>query len=105
MKATTLRQQAQSGVLNLEEACLYLGFTPYFIRKLIRSRRIPFIQLGRAYFFRRASLDSFLAAQEASNVVPQTAPATLPHPMPAMVPEAQPATPPRGIIRAVPENL
>ena len=57
---------AQPRLLRITEAARYLGTTPWFIRSLIWSRSIPFLQLGKRHLIDVHDLDIYIEAQKAS---------------------------------------
>lgn len=103
-------EQNPSIVMDLQTASEFLGISPYLLRRLTRERIIPFVQLGKQYYYRKETLTSFLAKQEAANLaVPEgstTSPtpihATVPEPHSAVAPTASRPTLPRGIRRVQP---
>jgi excisionase family DNA binding protein len=58
----------QRGLLNYEEAALYLSTAPRHVRKLWQSRCSAAVKVGRCVRFQVAALDVFIAA----NRVPPT---------------------------------
>ncbi|MHB9133647.1 MAG: helix-turn-helix domain-containing protein [Armatimonadota bacterium] len=114
--STVSVQTENTGLLEMKQACQYLHISDYLLRKLVRQRRIPCLQLGRAYYFRKQALDNFVADEERASIsqgetpslplltdpstIPQAEPATSPQAEPATSPQAQPATDQTGI-RAV----
>lgn len=49
--------------LTVEQAAEYLNITDYFVRRLIRERRIPFVKVGRLVRLRRTDIDDYLAGR------------------------------------------
>lgn len=102
--STSVNQAASRGLLELREACEYLRISDYLIRKLIHEQRIPNLKLGRAYYFRRESLDAFLADQERARVSSDVPMATVPQAAPTVAPTSLPVSRREGL-RKVPQNL
>lgn len=46
--------------LNAAEAASYLGVTERFVRKLVETRRIAYLKVGRLVRFQAADLDAYL---------------------------------------------
>jgi len=55
-------------VIDLKTASKLLGITPFLMRKITKERRVPFLQFGKQYFYRRAALADFLHEQEETNM-------------------------------------
>jgi excisionase family DNA binding protein len=50
--------------LPLPKAAEYSGLTVWTLRNLIWDRKIPFLQVGRAYLILRDDIDSYLNSQK-----------------------------------------
>lgn len=61
---TTEQITAQTHWLGIEAAAKHLGVSISYIRKLVRTRRIPFTRVGdKVLRFERGALDNWMAAQ------------------------------------------
>jgi excisionase family DNA binding protein len=54
----------QPRLLRVAEAARYLGATPWFIRSLIWSHSIPFLQLGKRHLIDVRDLDAYVDSQK-----------------------------------------
>jgi excisionase family DNA binding protein len=52
-------------LLRVQQAADYLSATPWFIRSLIWSRSIPFLQLGKRHLIDVRDLDDYVDSQKA----------------------------------------
>jgi excisionase family DNA binding protein len=50
-------------LLTIFEAADYLGVTERWMRAAIAERRIPFVKVGKLIRYRKADLESYIAAQ------------------------------------------
>ena len=55
---------AQPRLLRVAEAARYLSATPWFIRCLIWSRSIPYLQLGKRHLIDVRDLDTYVDSQK-----------------------------------------
>ena len=53
-------------LLRVHQAAEYLSVTPWFIRSLIWSRSIPFLQFGKRHLIDVRDLDAYIDAQKAA---------------------------------------
>lgn len=49
-------------LLDVNDVAARLGVTERFVRRLIATRRIPYVKVGRLVRFRAEDIDRFLAA-------------------------------------------
>ena len=63
---TVPESKAAPRLLRIAEAARYLSATPWFIRSLIWSRSIPFLQLGKRHLIDVRDLDSYVDSQKAA---------------------------------------
>jgi excisionase family DNA binding protein len=67
---TTEQITAQTKWLGIEAAARHLGLSISYIRKLVRTRRIPFTRVGdKVLRFDRGALDNWMAAQSCGGEV------------------------------------
>ena len=63
MRTETNEKQIES-LIDVTEAAKILGLHPVTLREFAREKRIPGIQIGRAWRFRPSSLSRWLDQQE-----------------------------------------
>jgi excisionase family DNA binding protein len=59
--------KAAPRLLRIQQAAEYLSATPWFIRSLIWSRAIPFLQLGKRHLIDVRDLDAYVDSQKAAS--------------------------------------
>ncbi|QTL47327.1 helix-turn-helix domain-containing protein [Priestia aryabhattai] len=50
--------------LTVKETAQYIGVSKDLIYKMVRTKEIPFIRIGRRVLFRKESIDQWLHSQE-----------------------------------------
>ena len=50
----------QPRLLTVQEAAVYLGSTPWFVRSLVWERKLPKLKFGKRLVFDRTDLDNFV---------------------------------------------
>jgi excisionase family DNA binding protein len=56
--------EIQPRLLSYKQAAVYLSCTVWFLRDLVWSKQIKFIQLGKRHLFDRRDLDSYIDANK-----------------------------------------
>lgn len=62
-----MSEQPVPPVMNVDEVAAYLRVAPATIYRLAKRGDIPGAKVGRSWRFKKASIDHWLAEQEASN--------------------------------------
>lgn len=53
--------------MNSNELAKYLGVTAYKVREMVRQKKIPAYRVGNRIFFRKDTIDEWIAQQEKAN--------------------------------------
>ena len=54
-------------IMNIKEISTYLKCSEMTIRRMIKSHKIPYFNIGNRYFFRKNSIDEYLQQMENEN--------------------------------------
>jgi excisionase family DNA binding protein len=53
--------------MTVKEAAPYIGASEYKLREMVRKKQIPAYRVGNRIFFRKATIDEWIAQQEREN--------------------------------------
>lgn len=53
--------------MNVKEAAPYIGASEYKLREMVRMKQIPAYKVGNRIFFRKDTIDEWIAQQERGN--------------------------------------
>ena len=62
-RETRYKEGAMEGILNVEEACLFLKLSKPTLYKHVRTGNIPAVKVGKVWRFHKAKLEDWLIAR------------------------------------------